>query len=355
MRCPKIDELPSPPTGKVGWPWTEESIQLPDEPVWPKISIVTPSFNQGQFIEETIRSVLLQGYPDLEYIVIDGGSADGSADIIRKYERWIAYWESNPDRGQAHAINKGFRRATGEIVAWLNSDDYYEKAIMQQVADAFKNNTDADFIYGNLNIVDMNGAWLGGFKSGEATMIDRLYHSGIPQPSCFWKSSVFQGMGYLSEGYNYVMDYEYWLRCGVKKKFMHIPILLANFRTHAMSKGVSQSIKFLEECVEMMEKFYIGPPSPPDYLIPHKNKALSYWNEELARKYYDSGFRNDARRYFQKAIYLTPFRFRNILLFAYIIDVLTGANIILFLRRIKNIKRLNKAFRRDSPQDNKRL
>lgn len=104
---------------------------------WPRITIVTPSLNQGQFIEETIRSVLLQGYPNLEYIIIDGGSTDGSVDIIRKYERWLAYWVSEPDNGQAHAINKGFQRATGDIGAYLNSDDYYQPGALAHVARTF--------------------------------------------------------------------------------------------------------------------------------------------------------------------------------------------------------------------------
>src|SRR5262245_19754812 len=110
MQCPTLPELPPPPLGKTGWPWTVETQRLPavrpDGSTWPRISIVTPSYDQGQFIEETIRSVLLQGYPDLEYIVIDGGSTDGAVDIIRKYAPWLTYWTSEPDHGQAHAINK---------------------------------------------------------------------------------------------------------------------------------------------------------------------------------------------------------------------------------------------------------
>src|SRR5438105_6022991 len=127
MRCPTLSELPSPPLGKTDWPWTEDSNQSPGQKnhsnPWPKISIVTPSYNQGQFIEETIRSVLLQGYPDLEYIIIDGGSQDESVEIIKKYEPWLTYWVSEQDRGQSHAINKGFDRSTGLILGWLNSDD----------------------------------------------------------------------------------------------------------------------------------------------------------------------------------------------------------------------------------------
>src|ERR1700758_987177 len=119
MRCPTLDELPPPPIDKDGWPWTDDSPQLPDATVdgkpWPLLSVITPAYNQGQFIEETIRSVLLQGYPNLEYIIIDGGSKDGTVEVIRKYERWLSYWVTEPDNGQSHAINKGFRRARGEI------------------------------------------------------------------------------------------------------------------------------------------------------------------------------------------------------------------------------------------------
>ncbi len=128
MSCPTLADLPSPPSNQTGWMWNEESSQLPenmpDGHQLPRITIVTPSYNQGQFLEATIRSVLLQGYPNLEYIIIDGGSSDNSVEIIRKYEPWLAYWVSEKDRGQAHAINKGFAHATGSIYAYLNSDDF---------------------------------------------------------------------------------------------------------------------------------------------------------------------------------------------------------------------------------------
>src|SRR5215831_2991084 len=124
MRSPTLAELPPSPPTKTGWPWTVETPLLPslraDGTSWPRVSVVTPSYNQGQFIEETIRSVLLQGYPDLEFIIIDGGSSDQTLDIIRKYARWLAYWISEKDRGQSDAINKGFSKSTGRILNWLN-------------------------------------------------------------------------------------------------------------------------------------------------------------------------------------------------------------------------------------------
>jgi cellulose synthase/poly-beta-1,6-N-acetylglucosamine synthase-like glycosyltransferase len=127
VRCPSLAMLPPPPPGKTGWPWTEESTRLPDDPgtaaSWPRVTIVTPSFNQGQFIEETIRSILLQGYPDLEYFVLDGGSTDGTVAILERYAEWIDFWVSEPDGGQSAAINRGLRMGSGASATWINSDD----------------------------------------------------------------------------------------------------------------------------------------------------------------------------------------------------------------------------------------
>ena len=134
--CVRLDELPEPPRGKTGWPWTEESSRLPSRGPeggsWPRLSVITPSFNQGQFIEETIRSILLQGYPNLEYIVMDGGSTDNSAAIIKKYSPWLTYWTSEPDSGQSDAINRGLKRASGDFATWINSDDLLSKNALVQ-------------------------------------------------------------------------------------------------------------------------------------------------------------------------------------------------------------------------------
>ena len=152
MRCPRLDDLPPAPAGCKGWPWTEGPELVPDTGPdgrsWPVISIVTPSFNQGRFLEETIRSVLLQGYPSLEYIVMDGGSTDDSVDIIRKYEPWLMFWASGPDQGQSDAINKGFERATGAIWGYINSDDLYEPDALRTAAEIFLSGAEVHLVAG---------------------------------------------------------------------------------------------------------------------------------------------------------------------------------------------------------------
>jgi len=162
MKCPELSELPPPPPGREGFPWTEGSRPLPERTpegtAWPRLSVVTPSYQQAAFLEETIRSVLLQGHPDLEYWVVDGGSTDGSVEIIEKYAPWLAGWVSERDQGQTDAINKGLRRVTGQVVAYLNSDDVYARDAFHVVASQFTGPAKVDWLIGVTEMIDEVGA-----------------------------------------------------------------------------------------------------------------------------------------------------------------------------------------------------
>jgi glycosyltransferase involved in cell wall biosynthesis len=247
MRYPRLDELPTPPEEKIGWPWTEQSEPLPDKmpdgSEWPRISIVTPSYNQGQFIEETIRSVLLQGYPNLEYIIIDGGSTDNSVEIIKKYEPWIFYWVSESDRGQAHAINKGFRNSSGKITAFLNSDDVYLPVSLAFIAELFSTNLQGDFICGKTRFIDANSSPKEGFSElfnveiNYQTMTEECH---IAQPSTFFRSIAFQEIGFFNESLQYCFDYDFWLRAFLAGMiFVSSQEVLSSYRLHDSTKTAS--------------------------------------------------------------------------------------------------------------------
>lgn len=244
MRCPTLAELPSPLPGKTGWPWTEESSVLPDTmpdgSPWPCVTIVTPSYNQGQFIEETIRSVLLQGYPNLEYIIMDGGSTDDSVEIIRKYDPWLAHWVSQPDGGQSNAINKGFERATGEIYAWLNSDDTVEPNAVQCVTKYFVQNMACMMLYGNGSYLDASGK-----KTGPITWVkpfDRRLRCSMNfmlQPATFWRRSLWDRTGGLDPSLNWVMDWEWFVRVTELTEPSYLHVDLATWRVLPSVKTLS--------------------------------------------------------------------------------------------------------------------
>lgn len=212
---------------------------------YPKISIVTPSYNQGRFLEETIQSVLNQNYPNLEYIIIDGGSSDNSVEIIKKYENNLAYWVSEKDRGQTHAINKGLKRATGHIIAYLNSDDVYLPRCLEKVANFFNNNSEIDIVYGDCHIINEVGESV---KKKKEIHFDYLmgcfigFGLIIIQPSTFMRRGVVEKVGYFTEDFHFAMDSDYWFRCAQKGiRFRHMPHFLSGFRWHDDSKTKSSS------------------------------------------------------------------------------------------------------------------
>lgn len=239
MRCPNLSDLPSPRRGKKGWPWTEETAPLPDtmsdgQP-WPRVTIVTPSYNQAQFVEEAIRSVLLQGYPNLEYTVIDGGSTDGSVEIIKKYEKWLTYWVSEPDRGQSHAINKGFEKASGVIYGWLNSDDYLLKDALKSVARAYLASPESGAWCGSSLYVDVNGKKTGVREPPpqlDAETIAAWNENSFAQPATFFSRRAWQQCAPLDENLQYGMDLDLWIRIAQKFAFEKMGEVLATERLH---------------------------------------------------------------------------------------------------------------------------
>lgn len=248
-----VNKLPlSTPMGE-DWPW---GAVVPAKVFnhninWPKISIITPSYNQAHFLEETIRSVLLQGYPKLEYIIVDGGSTDGSVEIIKKYEQYLSYWISEKDQGQSDAINKGLRLATGDIINWLNSDDYYEPHTLFKVAEAFRNPS-VHVVCGKSHLFNEDKVLRK--SSGTDIYPDNLAKTigwaRIDQPETFFRHSAIEKMGHLNAHFHYIMDKEWWVRYLMLFGLGNIQIIedvLVNFRLHESSKTVSQAKGFEKE------------------------------------------------------------------------------------------------------------
>ncbi len=227
----------------------------------PKISIITPSYNQGHFIEQTIQSVLEQGYPNLEYIIIDGGSTDDTVDIIKKYEAQVTYWVSEKDKGQSDAINKGFRLATGDVINWLNSDDYYEAGILHHVAKIFG----AEYVKAYVGRSRVFGNGVDVFTKGTDVYPGNLYKTigwaRIDQPETFFRKSAIDTIGYLNESLHYIMDKDLWIRFLCRYGVNHIVKdneLVAHFRLHQDSKTVALRNNFSTESKDLYYAYAVN-------------------------------------------------------------------------------------------------
>jgi glycosyltransferase involved in cell wall biosynthesis len=241
----------------------------------PLVTVVTPSFNQAQFLEATMRSVLEQEYPRVEYIVMDGGSTDGSIEVIRKYESRLAYWHSGPDRGQSDAINQGWRRAQGEILAYLNSDDTLRTDAIRLSVQALESAPGAGLAYGACGWMDADGKTLGVMGGKPFRLSELILQNRLPQPTVFLRRSALNRVGMLDESLHYMMDYDLWLRVALEFPTALVPKVIADFRLHQDSKTAGRYKLFLDENLRILEKTFANP-TLPTALVELRPRATNY-------------------------------------------------------------------------------
>lgn len=220
----------------------------------PLVTIVTPSLNQGEFIEDTIRSVLEQDYPRIEYLVLDGGSTDGTLDLLKRYEGRFA-WVSEKDDGQSDAIDRGFLRGRGDILAWLNADDVYTPGAVSMAVEAFLVHPSAALVYGHADFIDRTGNLIGPHAQSPWDL-DRLINRAddIPQPATFFRREAYAAVGGLDHGLRYCMDYDLWIRLGLRYQVRQIPTVLARMRLYPGTKTASGGLERVGEIQTMIAR-----------------------------------------------------------------------------------------------------
>jgi len=269
------------------------------------ISIVTPSFNQAAFLEATMRSVLQQEGVAIEYFVIDGGSTDGSLDIIRRYAGRLAGFVSEPDSGQAEAINKGLHRARGEIFAWLNSDDLLAPGAARAAADAFSRRPDAGLVYGNAVSIDERGRPLNEMTFRPYSLTDLAKFSIICQPAVFARREVVQAVGGVDPSYHLILDHHLWLRIAAQAPLVHVAQVWAFARKHPGAKNVAQAGAFGAEAARLVagiEADRVLSGKLRDMIRPIRAHAERF----SARYLLDAGQAGPAARGYLRALYLSP-------------------------------------------------
>ncbi len=297
---PQIQDL-SLPSNRSGWPWDTAPDPLPatmpDGQPWPRISIVTPSYNQAHFLEETIRSVLLQGYPNLEYIVIDGGSNDGSIDILRCYAPWLSFWVSEPDRGQPHAINKGFRRATGDLIGWVNSDDTLLPGALSHFAKAHRRNPEA-LLLGDVTFVNAVGDPIRTVQQSNVTFAAMVKIWQLDMHWCqqgtYVPRTVYEQVGELDEQLRYVFDRDWMCRLLAVAHVDYVHAPTAQFRVHSASKTIGENDRWLPEQIVVTRRYWDRLPRID------RRRALAELELSSVLTYINITYRMDRRRGLQR-------------------------------------------------------
>lgn len=274
MGCERLNQLPVAEPGRSGWPWTEETEPVPAEAPgggpWPRISIVTPSFNQGIYLEETLRSVLLQGYPNLEFFVMDGGSTDSSVAILRKYGPWLSGWASERDRGQSDAINKGFSRCTGELFNWICSDDLLQPGALHAVAKRFLESPACDVIAGHCFCLHEGAPEKNGVQPCRGERFDRNpYASTVWQPSCFFRRALVARPDLVRRDLHWCMDRELW--CYLQSRgarWKWCIDVLSVYRYTGANKSVVGREKILDE-LDTIYRAYVRERVPLTFWLRH--------------------------------------------------------------------------------------
>lgn len=272
----------------------------------PKVSVVTPSYNQAAFLEETMLSVLNQDYPAIEYIVIDDGSTDGSVEIIRKYERRLAYWTTGPNRGQSHAINKGWKRASGDVIAYLNSDDTYLPGAVRTAVEFLVAHPDVGIVYGDCLATDEHGKPLETYAPTDFDLGRVLgqCRTPIPQPAAFIRAEVLEQVGLLDEDLFIAMDFDLWLRAGLEFPLAHIPVTMATYRLHPQSKTVSKSVTTAPDVLRIYRKLLENPALPAEFRNQRRLMSAAY--RRAAEEYYGAAHLSEARRMWLRALATYP-------------------------------------------------